>query len=261
MNKFHLILSGSVVGALAAGGTAGYLFAKKEFAKKVEGLIEAEVAATRRYYSLQIMQLKQGKPATPGEMLAQKTAEHDEAEVEEEPSDEDVLAAEDAKKAATNYRGYSRPDGEQGDSVKHNIFSDSTPPPRNLTRSQERDANGKFLPKTPLKLVENSQADEPPELIDEDTFLADDDCEEENLKYFPEEKELLDYARESVDIERVGEVNLTLFPDVEEGTPSVIFVRNHGLQIKYEILRMEVPLTEFMGFSGGEIEEGDLHYT
>jgi hypothetical protein len=91
MNKFYVILSGSVAGALAAGGAGGYLFAKKQFDKKIDGLIAREVAETRKFYSLQIMQLKENKPATPGELLAQKEQEREE-EAEPEPSDEEILA-------------------------------------------------------------------------------------------------------------------------------------------------------------------------
>jgi hypothetical protein len=253
MNKFYVILSGSVAGALAAGGAGGYLFAKKQFDKKIDGLIAREVAETRKFYSLQIMQLKENKPATPGELLAQKEQEREE-EAEPEPSDEEILLEQEAAKAATNYRGYSKSESDQTNGSQHNnIFSDSAKPPRNFSR--DRGADGKFLPK------QHDQRNEPPEIIDEDTFLSDDEFEEENLKFFMKENELLDYANESVDIAKVGEVNLTLFPEVEEGKPSVIFVRNHGLAIKYEILRMDLPLAEYMGFGDVDsLEEGDLNY-
>ncbi len=251
MNKSYLIAGGASVASLTIGGVGGYLIAKKKFNATVDGLIALEVQKTKKYFSVLLMEAE--KKARP---LTSLTPVEDESPQETEEltaEDQEVITKgrEKLREAATalvNYQGFSdKP--SLTDVVSSNIFTKDTP----KKKLPPRDPTGKFIP---AKSTE--EAEQTPYLISAEDFLLNDpEHDQENLKYFVKDNTLIDYSNETVEISRVGEVNLTLFPATEKDEPSIICVRNEGLGIDYEILLTSESLTEYMGLGEEEDEEID----
>lgn len=261
MNKSYLIAGGSSAVSLAIGGAAGYLVARKRFNATLDEKIKVEVEATVKHYSLLLMQARD-KPESPADIATPD----DEDNIYAEPTltDEDQAVIEKgrqtlgrAKAALIDYQGYAeKPSLDQV--VKNNIFASTTAPKKALPPRDP--ATGHFLPKN------GNAVEETPYLISHDNFLAQTNEDEvdfshhdqENLKYFVNDKTLLGYDPENpIEIGVVGEVNLTLFPNVPEGEPSIICVRNEGLQMDYEIQLVEESLTEYMGFGESDADLPD----
>ena len=263
MNKTYLIVGGASAVSLAIGTATGYLVAKKKFNATLDDRIKVEVDATKKHYSLLLMQARD-KPRSPSELFVETDEEEEEETVDETPlSDEEQAVVEKgrahlaqaAKAALINYQGYSeKPPLDEV--VQNNIFSSPASPKPKLPPRDP--ATGHF--------VSRKQVEETPYLISHDNFLAQtndagDDFSHhdmDNLKYFVNDATLLWYDTENpLEIGVVGEVNLTLFPDVPEGEPSIICVRNEGLRMDYEIQVMQESLTEFMGFGESDADLPD----
>lgn len=138
----------------------------------------------------------------------------------------------------------------------HNIFTDE---PRDTARVIKKavpprdEATGSFRART-----QREKDFEPPQIISvEDYLLNDLEYNQESLYYFVHDKTLVLQAdpTEAIDRAVIGEVNLTLFPEVEEGHESRIYVCNDGLSTYYEVKKMEESLTEFLGL--GTETDGD----
>lgn len=249
MNKTILIAGGASIASLAAGGAAGYFFAKKKFYANLDELIEVEVSAVKKYMSVQVMEAR-NKPATIEEVLTS------EEEIDEEPSDEELLLAEQGKAALINYQGIGlKPDEKR--IVENNVFGSANSSTKKPL--PPRDPSGKFAP---AQAVPEERTPDDPYIIEMDDFLTNDSgYDQVNYLYFAEEKTVLDYDQESVEIGLLGEANLTLFPEMPVGVPRILCIRNEKMATDYEIKLMEESLTEFMGLGDGEddIETGDLH--
>lgn len=267
MNKFYLILGGTSVASLAAGAAGGYFYAKKRFDEQLDLGIAVEVDKTRRHYAVLLMEAKNAKPSL-AEVTESYEDDEEEADRAEEPLDEADLAAiekgrknlAEASKALTDYQGASTKKAGEGDVVLTNIFETSPKPRKRLPPRDEE--TGKFLSSSVKVKV---AAEQTPYIIDAETFLLNDPGhDQEILLYFAKDETLIQvYDSEPVENNRVGEVNLTLFPDVPDGEPSIICVRNEGLQIDYEIKRTYESLTTFMGLGedDADLEEDDNAYS
>jgi len=260
MNKTVLIAGGASVVSLAIGGTAGYFIAKSKFDKTINDLIAIEVDKTRKHFSDVTEKLEE-------ELRELKDSEDDEQEVASEPDDEpsdlsselDRKAAEklkaNAKTALTNYQGIStgqvlngpeKPDLQS--LVNKNIFEKGN---QGQKPPQPRNEKGRFRPRHSQEDVSESEND-PPQLISEEEFLANDpENEQESALYYIRDKVVVLTADLSEEIETavIGEVNLTLFP---EDDPRVIYVRNSGLNIDYQVTLTESSLTKDMGMGEDE---------
>lgn len=279
MNKTILIAGGAAVASLAVGTAGGYLFAKKRFEQRTAEEIAREVDATKKYYSVLLMQVKEQKPDSPADLVLSQKNEEPEADDEEEESDKEELSAADrkafedglakvrenrqrksthretAEKAQTDYQGIStrkvaETSAASSAVIDRNIFADA---PREKKKPlPPRGEGGSFRKRTVREMLH-----EPPQIIDAGVFLLNDpDHNQESLYYFANEKTLVSQgdASESIDLALIGEVNLTLFPEVSDGEPSMIYVRNVGLSTDYEVMKMTESLTDFIGLGteGGE---------
>lgn len=259
MNKTALIVGGASVASLAVGATGGYFYAVKRLTTQFDEKLDNEIAETKKHYSLLLMQAQ--KPASPAD-IPRHEEEPPGADVELE-DDHEELTPEDqaaiakgreslaaAKRALTDYNGVSKKPSS-GEVVENNIFSNNktkTLPPRDPT-------NGKFLPKgaTPARQAEQT----PYQISQEDYLLNDGEYEQKTLLYFRKHNTLIDKedTDQVVEISEIGEVLLTLFPDVPEDEASIICVRNEWLERDYEITATDEDLTEFYGL--GENDGGE----
>jgi hypothetical protein len=258
VNKTYLIVGGVSVVSLVAGTGGGYLIAKKRFDAEIETRIDEEVEKTKRHFTI-LLEEARVKPEEDIPEIDDEDDEDTSGEEKEELTEADQAVIEkgrktlaEASRAMTNYQGYAtKPPLEE---VANNIFT-ADAAKRVSTKKKPlppRDAAGHFVKQSDDEAVTN---DDPSIITHEDFLLNELDYEQENLKYFVNDKTLIQvYDNESVDIGRVGEVNLTLFPDVPEGEPSIICVRNPGLGIDYEIQLTNESLTVYMGL--GEDDEG-----
>lgn len=260
MNKTILIAGGAAVASLAAGGVGGYFLAKKKFDATLDDLIALEVEKTKKYYSVLLMQARE-KPESLEELATEDAggeggADEEECVTPREGWSEAVQAAKEsgrastannASKAMVDYQSYATKP-PLSEVVPSNIFakdkSKKELPPRDPQ-------TGHFLPKN---TVEPTQTDDPYLITHEEFLQGEMEYDQENLFYFIRDETLIMVAdNESVDIDRVGEVNLTLFPKTPKDEPSIICVRNDGLQIDYEIHLRHDSITEYLGL--GEDEE------
>lgn len=279
MNKTILIAGGTAVVSLAVGTAGGYFIAKKRFENKVGEEIAREVDATKKYYSVLLMQAKEQKPDSPAD-IPKREEDPEELDDDPEPDEEELSPADKmaiakgrdqlvrearkttarhaAEKVLTDYQGIStKIVGENkpplGTVVDRNIFADA---PKTPTKPlPPRGPGGAFRKKT-----SREEESEPPQIIDAETFLLNDmGHNQESLLYFINDKTLVLEAvpSDAVDINLVGEVNLTLFPDVSENEPSMIYVQNEGMSTDYEIKRMTESLTEYIGLGENGDEELD----
>lgn len=266
MNKTTILIAGGASAAsLAAGGAAGYLYAKRKFEATVDGLIETEVAKTKKYFSVLLAEARSGKPDDPADLNRSTTKDVQEPDDEEpeELTEADLKAIEKGRetlaragKALTDYQGFAKTSNDT-DVVENNIFSSSATPKKQLP---PRGPGGKFQSKKSVQEPEPSTEGDPPQRISEQEFLLNDgEFEQKNLLYFINDKTLIDVENnnEPVDEGLVGEVNLTLFPPADEDGGSSIYVRNAGLEIDFEVRLMTESLTEFIGLGDSEGEDVD----
>jgi hypothetical protein len=204
MNNTHVLVAGASVLSLAVGGAAGYFLARRNFDKTVDDLILQEVAKTEKHFSVLLNQARGGKPDSPAELFSearQKTGN---------PEQRKVIRS--AERALTDYQGAGKmvvadkPD--PATLVNRNIFTDEKPKLSPPARDPHFDKP---------QVIPDNRAPEDPYLITEEAFFANEpDWDQETLVYFSEAKTLIVKADpdETIDLEEVGEVNLTLFPEV-----------------------------------------------
>jgi hypothetical protein len=253
VNKTYLIVGGASVASLAAGAVGGYLAAKKRFDKHLDRLIAEQVEATRKQYSVMLMEQKTSqKPASPADIARQKAIYEAAQKVVEEEEPPLTKAQEEAKvkadRALTNYQGMAKPD--LGDVVKSNIFTTE----QRGKKLPARDENGKFLPKDAAPTVTKTRGGHPdPYIIEPDEFLRNTpEHEQDSLLWFAKDETLIVVAdSESFALSKVGDDFMHFFPEGEE--PSVVYVRNEGMGEDYQITRTFESLTEYMGL--GESDE------
>jgi hypothetical protein len=255
VNKTYLIASGVGLTSLAVGATSGYFLAKRKFDATLDEKIADEVAKTKKYYSVLLMQ--KDKPD-----LADLANDH----IPSPPTDAD-LSEEDAEAAAyrenlntrnrrvetaakaaqTNYQAYASTVPETPGVVHSNIF---TTTPSSKRPMPPRDEHGKFLPKDAVQGVGGVD----PYLIGEVEFLQNDmEHNQESALYFAKEDTVIMIAdNEPIDVGRIGEENLTDFP---QDPPRVIYVRNEGLQLDYQITLAGETLTGYMGLGEEDPED------
>lgn len=257
MNKTYLIVGGASAASLAVGGAGGYFLAKKKFSERLEALIDIEVDKTKKVYSLLLMQAE--KTANPPQVVtAPDEDEQLELEAEDPPeelSEADKKTVRRGQRALVDYQSFGGK-VNTGEIVANNIFSDDAS--RAKKAMPPRGPGGKFMPKTaPVEENTTKASDGAPYLIEPEVFLANEpDHEQESLLYFVNDDTVVLTAdpNEAIDNARVGETNLNCFPP---GESPVIFVRHDGMQIDYQITRVEESLTAFMGM-GEEDEAVDM---
>jgi hypothetical protein len=254
MNKTYLIVGGASVASLAVGAAGGYLLAKKKFDEQFDLSLSVEIDKIMKYYAgLTETFLETDKIIDP--LDEEANPQEDEEEEDDEPVDPEL--EENAKQALTNYQGFAeKPPLE---SLTKNIFMDEdkraslkkqTLPPRDpktgLFVASKPKADFADRPRVPSNVP---QPELTPYLITSEQFLENEpEHDQENCLYFVGDKTVLRiYDREIIDNDRIGEVNLTLFPDVPEGEASIICVRNEGLSEDYEIQRTDDELTDYLG--------------
>lgn len=257
MNKTILIAGGVGVASLAVGGVSGYFLAKKKFDAALDDQIAQETEAVKKYYRGIVASLRTTIEEMSTEEHQKIVEETPEEETEDDvPIDPEVEAA--GRRALVNYQGFAKP---SLDAVVSNIFDkDSTARKPRPPRDPESGRFTKAAPETTETRDENG-VEQTPYIITHEQFLENElDFDQENLKYFLKDQTLIQvYDNETVDIARVGEVNLTLFPQVPRDEPSIICVRNEGLQIDYEIQLTHESLTAYMGL-GEDDEDLDDEY-
>jgi len=254
MNKTIIIAGGSSLASLAVGATAGYFLAKKKVGKAFDERLDAELAEIKKHYSVLLMQARE-KPDTP-ETLLRQTEEAAQPVVEKMETLENPVT-DKGRRAAAAVVDYTQPfkaSPDNGQVVENNIFGTTAKPKKQLP---PRGPSGRFLP-THESEEDAHQGDDPYKITQEEFLVNDPEHEQENLLWFVNDRTLLMVAdSEPVDIDRVGEANLTLFGHDESSDDDIICVRNTGLRVDYEIRRTEESLTEYMGLGESESDTGD----
>lgn len=259
MNKTLIIAGGASVASLAAGAAGGYFYAKRKFDARVDGLIALEVQKTRKHFLDRLKKAEDDKnsllrqleaaafPVAMEEKPLELECEDREVETPEEIERRQELK-DNAGKALTDYRVFApKPDL----ATVANGSAKKRMPPRDP-------ANGKFV--SPAVAVVNpseAKASTAPYHITPEEFLLNDpEYAQESAFYFVNDKTVLLIAeQEEVDLGRVGEDNLAFFPPDED--PSVIYIRNDGLQTDYQITRTEQSLTVYMGLGEDDADLDD----
>lgn len=286
MNKTILIAGGAAVASLAVGTAGGYFVAKRRFEKKTSAEVAREVEATKKYYSVLLMQAKEQKPDSPRDVVITKEDLGEEGADDISPADRKALEQglakvranrrekpaprEDAEQALVDYSGIStkatkkaspakratkaQPTTESDESglEHHNIFADPPRTPKKALPPRD-EVTGSFRRKTPRE-----EEYDPPQIITAEDFLLNDpEHNQDSLYYFVNDKTLVLQADPSEPVDRnlIGEVNLTLFPVVADEEPSMIYVRNDVLSVDYEVQLMTESLTDFIGL--GTEDDGD----
>lgn len=254
MNKTILIAGGATVASLAIGTAGGFIFAKVKYTKEFDERLSVEIAATKKHYSVLLMQAREEKPMDVTEVVINEVTVTLE-EPEEEPTPEAIETEVRGKAALTNYQGFaSKPPlvdvpvtGEDDEVETHNIFADKPRKPPMPPRDPE---NGKFIARTPVEEPAQLDPDSSPYRIDHDDFLGNPfDYTQENIRYFAAEDTLIDYAGETIDNEFVGQHNLKMFVASDPDAGEIICVRNEALETDYEIKYTTESLTEYLGLS------------
>lgn len=258
MNKTYLIVGGTAVVSLAAGGAAGYYLATKKATAELEAMIAKEAAAAKKHYSHEMLI---GIEKARAEMLEKFSdvdiLEDDEADAdildedrEPELSPEDLQTIANGKKALIDYSGMA---GQEKppltELVPNNIFdgaNSGSPQPM-----PPRDERGKFMSRPNPAPQQIKKAEPTPYKISEEDFMINEpEHDQENCWYFVNENTLIQIVdQEVVEIPVVGEVNLTLFPPAEGDAPRSIYVRNEALQKDFDITLTEDSLSDFAGLS------------
>lgn len=268
VNKIYPIIGGAVVASLAAGATGGYLYAKAKFAKEFDARLDIEMNATKKYYSLQIMQAKEGKDKSPAEVAAELAAAEEDPDFEglEDAEDDDEVIEQqraafreklkkEGETARVNYQGYAKPELADIPVKEHNIFADK-PRDRRPPLPPRDETTGKFLAKDGMGVV---RKDEPATevkpveglySIEKEDFLANPfDYAQENVRYFPDEDTIIDFAGEVVENFMVGEHNLEGWKETNPEAGDILCVRNETLEHDYEIAWTTESLTEYLGLT------------
>lgn len=274
-NHIYVVAGGLCVASLAGGAVGGYFYAKRKLMLQYDEELERQLEAATRYNERVLQDIiarnspkyKAGsdwdqrdddgvlirQKYEPEDVYLQRVAEDEQRPDDDEPTDEEIQQVEEiaraGKQALIDYQGISTGKIVSEDEkpppsalVRQNIFADKPKQP-------PRGPDGKFLPK-------QNVLEKTPYIISQEQFLENEpDHEQESLLYFINDKTLLDYSHETIEIDRVGEVNLTLFPDVMDGEISMICVRNEALMTDYDISLTYDSLTEHMGL--GESDDDD----
>lgn len=246
MNKTYLIVVGTCAASLAAGSAGGYFFAKKKYLGQLEETVDREVAAAKKLYSLQAMDVK-----PPLEAIV---SAYDDIVEENEPLP--LEAEEELSKPATealvNYQGFIKT-APKDEVIESNIFSNSSPkklmPPR-------EPGTGKFVSKDkPVEIVKDKPEPFP---ISEDDFLANlPEHQQESVLFFVHDDTAVmeaDY-NEVVDAGRIGQFQLE---KLKTSDNNVIYIRNDGLQEDYQVTRTTDSLTEAMGLGESESDIDEI---
>jgi hypothetical protein len=249
VNKTLIVAGSASVAALVTGATGGYFFAKRKFDREIEGLIAKEVAATKKYFSVLLMEAKTQKPESPEDIIPDvvELDETPELTVQDKAS---IAARRKAGSALVDYQGVSK---KPGGPEKRNIFTDhavKAPPARDPE-------TGQFVPKKAT--VEGEPSD--PYLIEMDDYLSgDSEYTQKQFVYFIRDNTLIDPENndEAVADGLIPEGLLLSFPEVPDGVSNIICVRNDALEEDYEIRLDHGSLTERMNL-GEEDPEDDYN--
>lgn len=248
MNKTVLIAVGSSAASLAAGAAGGYFFAKKKF----EEQLRVEIEATKKHYGVLMTNMQYGQKPSLEDVVSAYSDEEDPIVPEEDEDDEPVELPQPVATALTNYQGFAEKPAE-GKLVESNIFSNQTQKPPLPPRDP---GTGKFVPSRRENTDTGTKHVIEPEMITEHAFMINDvdgaEFDQESVLYFTNEDTVVEAADYNavVDNSRIGQIHLEKLRD---GKVDVIYVRNAGLQIDYQVTRTSDSLVEAMGF--GESEE------
>lgn len=215
-------LSTSIV-SLAAGAAGGYLFAKKKLEDEFNEKMEAEITATKEFYS---RMHKKGEFSTP-ESAARKLFPEGARRIADGEPDEATLAR--------VLKGLKYLD--DGDVPEH-IAAIKGEPPKVVTMNIF-DSVVEDFENVDLKEIMDSRSPDVPYVLLRDEFLNNEreDLSQHTLTYFAEDDVLVDEKEKPIrDADKyVGEENLKKFGFLS-GDKSVVYVRNEKLGMEYEIL-------------------------
>lgn len=242
MNKIILIAGGASIASLAAGAAGGYFYAKNKLAKEIgaefDKRLEKELDATRK--ALSIRKMQSDKPDSPMDIPT--------ARVEQIVSDSSPQLAPAAKAAMIDYQGASAKIPSSG-VVQQNAFKDRT----KRQPMPPRAPSGRFV-KT--EVAEESE----PTFISQEEYLQDDfRLEMGTLRWYSNDKTLLNYEDEEVDIDLVGGAEmLTRFPNnLPEGAERSIWIRNIAYGWAWEITLMDDDEGAHAGFEHYQLDQVD----
>lgn len=265
MNKTIIIAGGASLASLAAGGVAGYFYAKNKLGAEFDLRLEHELEEAKKKYSVMLSQASKPSP----ESLAKKhqRGEPTEEEASDEPSDEEIFEQEaetkerekNGKAALTNYQNFHKAPADDG-LVHQNIFSGDGKHQRPLPPRDNE--TGRFVSQRESSDEEDKTGIE---VISAEMFVANPmDNHQDALLWFINDDTLLkkEDTDETVDVMWVGPENLTIdkFPPQRGMEPQCIYVRNHSLGIDYDITLRTDSLTDFMGFGENAGESDDARY-
>jgi len=200
-----LVTAGGTVLGMAVGAAAGYLVAMKRLEMKFARLAEEEINAMEEYYD---KKYKVGPYETPQQVLQQRHPEHVLSKDEMAEPAEDEPSIEVVEKLLGGLKYATPPQGI----VKSNVFTRKVPV---------------------------SDGKEEPFLISEDEYMAGElNYAQVTVTYYVADDVLTDERDMPMDdVDRtVGQENLDKFGQ-KSSDPNTAYVRNHRLEIDYEIVR------------------------
>lgn len=290
MNKTILIAGGASVASLAAGGTAGYFYAKKRLTDALEARLGLELESSKEFYEkkysheLDVFKLKSRELERQVDQLKDALVDYEDsgkADIsKEELSEEDQKTLEvgrqKARKALVDYGATStakvlreqKPDldglvkanifDEHGDEAinKRELFADDPHRPQR----PPRDDKGRFLPRQAGADDSDPEPDdgdyaEDPYIITELQYArGKEGYEQESAKYYVIDETIIAADGEVIENNIIGEGNLELFPEEGEGEElPVLYVRNDQKKMDYQIHLSTESLTAVTGFT----DDGD----
>lgn len=196
--KMAIVVGSTAIVSLSVGGMAGYLFAKRRLQTMYADLSDKEITEAKEFYA---KLYKKERFATPEEVA------------------ENALATE-AIAAMRSYQG----------AVVNIKPEKQAPAIKNIFEGVETDAD--------VASDERNRTEEAPYVISNTEYLEDlEKFTQTTLTYFAGDKVLADDKDEAIkDVDKtVGEYNLQKF-GYRSKDPRVVYVRNHALEMEYEIL-------------------------
>jgi hypothetical protein len=209
VGRTHVISLFSAGSGLLAGGVAGYLLCRHRLSREFEERLSEEIAAIKRHYRPGACQHETGAPYI-GPADVHSDDQGSDLESEDDPEYDGESAVDDDDESATSDEDWGvGAESESQPEVSDGIRGD-TSKPYDITLEQFTD---------------------PPDL----------GWQQITIKYYAGDKILVDEQDKPIpDIKRtVGNVREDTFGDKDSDQPGIKYVRNHKLQVDFEIIRDE----------------------
>jgi hypothetical protein len=233
-----VVVAGASTIALAAGFLAGFHYAKRELEEACNARADEEIAQAKKEYAVLYKKDEYETPEGAAERLIGPAADalrkYRTAPLEEDVTDKGVTKDGDLVIARTEhiFRGPSDVDAARNAArgvpqvMVRNLFEEIQKEHRDNQEAEEEKR----------KRIRNRSEEAPYIISKEEYFRNEEDMTQSVLTYFQGDGVLCDERDDLINEidETVGVDNLLKF-GVDSGDPNVVYVRNHVLDIEFEI--------------------------